>query len=255
LAVLEYHLSDGYSTTDGNGRWGYYCPGGGYIPNARFDGGDSVVGASSVAWALNQYKIKYNAALIYPSACTLSIFVDFDSTSRFLKVKSRVTKIDAFSNARLRYAIAQNKLTSTWSHVVRKMLPSYSGVVIPDTLSIGATFADSQSYTLLASWTPRNCNVVVFVQKDNSVLPKPVLRSTESGLFPTWVSGDANKDSIVGISDVIYLQNYLFLGTAAPKPLASGDPNYDCNVDIGDVIYLINYLFLNGPAPSKGCAW
>ena len=255
MAVLEYHLSDAYANTDGSGRWSYYCPGGGYIPNARFDGRDSVVGASSVAQALAAYRAKYNAALTYASACTLSIFVDFDSTTRFLKVKSRTTKIDAFSNTRLRYAIAQNKVTSTWSHVVRKMLPNYNGVVIPDTLSIGATFADSQSYTLSTSWTPRNCNVVVFVQIDNSVLPKPVLRSTESGLFPTWVYGDANKDGIADISDVVYLQNYLFLGTAAPKPLAGGDPNYDCNVDIADVIYLINYLFVNGPAPLKGCAW
>jgi hypothetical protein len=255
VAVLEYHLSDSYSTTDGNGRWSYYCPGGGYVPNARFDGGDSVVGSNdNVGWALSQYRNKYNVAMTYASACTLSIFVDFDSTSRFLKVKSRVTKVDAFSNSRLRYAIAQ-KVTSTWSHVVRKMLPNYTGVVIPDTLSIGATFADSQSYTLSTSWTPRNCNVVVFVQKDNSVLPKPVLRSTKSGLFPTWVSGDANEDSIVDISDVIYLQNYLFLGAASPKPLASGDINHDCNVDIADVIYLINYLFLNGPVPSRGCAW
>ncbi len=255
MAVLEYHLSDAYSTSDGNGRWGYYCPGGGYIPNARFDGRDTVVGATSVASALSQYKTKYNAALTYPSACSLSVFVDFDSTSRRLRVKTKVFKVDAFSNARLRYAIAQNKVTSTWSHVVRKMLPNYTGVVIPDTLSIGATFADSQSYTLSSSWTPRNCRVVVFVQIDNSVVPKPVLRSTESGLFPSWVFGDANGDSTVNAVDAVYLINYLFIDGPPPTPLATGDVNRDCMINASDVVYLINYLFIDGHPLLRGCIW
>jgi len=253
LAVLEYHIGDTYQNSDSVGRSNYYVIE--YYPNANFDGRDSVVGASSVAQALSQYKTKYNAALTYASACTLSIFVDFDSTTRFLKVKSRVTKVDAFSNARLRYAIAQNKLTSTWSHVVRKMLPNYNGVVIPDTLSIGATFADSQSYTLSASWTPRNCRVVVFVQTDDAGTVKPVLRSTESELFPWWVFGDANGDSTVDVLDVVHLINHLFVDGPPPNPMAPADVNRDCMVDAADVVYLINYLFIDGPAPQRGCIW
>jgi hypothetical protein len=253
LAVLEYHLSDSYANTDGNGRATFYAIE--YIPNANFDGRDSAVGASSVAQALSQYKAKYNTSMTYPSACTLSIFVDFDSTTRFLKVKSRVTKVDAFSNARLRYAIAQNKLTSTWSHVVRKMLPDYNGVVIPDTLSIGATFADSQSYTLSTSWTPRNCNVVVFVQRDDAGTVKPLLRSAKSGLFPSWAFGDANGDSVVDVVDAVYLINYLYVDGPPPNLMATADVNRDCMVDADDVVYLINYLFIDGPPPQRGCIW
>jgi len=246
-------LSDGYATADGNGRATYYSIE--YIPNANFDGRDSVVGASSVAQALSAYRTKYNAAMTLASACSLNIFVDFDSSSRKLRVKAKVFKVDAFSNARLRYAIAQNKITTTWSHVVRKMLPNYSGVVIPDTLSIGAMFADSQNYTLSSSWTPRNCNVVIFVQKDTAYTLKPVLRSAKSGLFPSWVFGDANGDSTVDVVDVVYLINYMFVDGPPPNPLASGDVNRDCIIDVSDVVYLTNYLFIDGPPPQRGCIW
>ena len=253
MAVLEYHLSDAYQNSDGLGRANYYVIE--YIPNANFDGQDSVVGAGSVGSALTQYKTKYNTAITRPSACTLSVFVDFDSTSRKLRVKAKVFKVDAFSSARLRYAIAQNKVTSTWSHVVRKMLPNYNGVVIPDTLSIGATFADSQNYTLSSSWTPRNCYVVIFVQRDDAGTLKPVLRSTKSGLFPNWVYGDANGDSTVDVVDVVHLINYLYVDGPPPNPLATADVNRDCVIDPADVVYLINYLFVDGPPPQRGCIW
>lgn len=263
MAILEYHLSDSYQNSDGVFRADYYAID--YIPNANFDGRDSVVGASSVAWALSQYRSKYNAAMTYPSPCSLNIFVDYDSTTRKLWVKARVTKVDAFSSARLRYAIAENYIPYTWGeppdtqqslrHVERKMLPNYGGKVIPDTLQIGSAFVDSQSYTLSSAWTPRNCYVVVFVQKDDAGTVKPVLRSTESELFSTWVFGDANGDSAVDINDVVYLTNYLFVDGPAPRPPASGDSNRDCIVNVLDIVYLINYVFVDGPAPLKGCAW
>ncbi len=66
-----------------------------------------------------------------------------------------------------------------------------------------------------------------------------------------FLRGDVNADGVIDIGDVIYLINYLFLGTSAPEPLAAGDVNCDGIVDIGDVIYLINYLF-TGTAPP-GC--
>ncbi len=69
-----------------------------------------------------------------------------------------------------------------------------------------------------------------------------------------WVPhlrGDANGDGVIDIGDVIYLINYLFLGTSPPEPLEVGDANCDGVVDIGDVIYLINYLFLSASPP--GC--
>lgn len=71
---------------------------------------------------------------------------------------------------------------------------------------------------------------------------------------PAYVAGDANRDEIVDIADVVHLINYLYRGGVAPDPLAAGDPNADCVVDIADVVYLINYLYRGGPAPQPGCA-
>ncbi len=64
------------------------------------------------------------------------------------------------------------------------------------------------------------------------------------------IRGDANGDKIINAGDVIYLINYLFLGTSPPTPITEvGDCNCDEIVDTGDVIFLINYLFLGTSEP------
>ncbi len=63
--------------------------------------------------------------------------------------------------------------------------------------------------------------------------------------------GDVNADFKVGVTDVVYLINYLLKSGPAPKALASGDVNCDVEVTISDIVYLINYLFKGGPKP--GC--
>lgn len=212
-----------------------------------------------------QYLSKYNIEMQSTSACTLSIFVNYNSTTRFLKIKARAAKVDTFSNAHLRYAIAENNIYTHWGgpppvpvldsiqNVVRRMLPDYNGIVIPDTLQTGHIFADSQTCTLPPEWDDENCYVVVFVQRDDS--PKPVLRSAKSKLFPGWTFGDANGDRVVDIGDVVYLITYLYRGGPPPKIMAAGDANADCTLDIGDVVYLITYLYRGGPVPKMGCAW
>jgi aminopeptidase N len=70
---------------------------------------------------------------------------------------------------------------------------------------------------------------------------------------PVYVSGDANHDGFVDISDVVYLIAYIFSGGSAPVPLQAGDANADCLVDISDVVYLISYIFSGGSAPLLGC--
>ncbi len=67
----------------------------------------------------------------------------------------------------------------------------------------------------------------------------------------TFMTGDANADRQINVSDVIYLINYLFKGGPAPVPMEAGDANCDTQKNVSDVIYLINYLFKGGPAP--GC--
>ncbi|MFH1335971.1 MAG: M14 family zinc carboxypeptidase [Candidatus Zixiibacteriota bacterium] len=66
-----------------------------------------------------------------------------------------------------------------------------------------------------------------------------------------FVRGDANGDSVITISDVVFLINFLYQGGTMPDPYASGDANNDGIIDLGDLVYLINYLFKGGPSPVK----
>jgi hypothetical protein len=255
IAILEYHLGDVFENTDAVERMMYYFGGSIPLPSAIFDGTRMVIGGDLETFS--SYLSAYQDEMLYASPGAINLVVDYDSTTRFLKVKSRATAIDTVSNAYLRYAVAESHIHHHWQldslhHVVRKMLPDYNGVAF--SINPGESFVDSQTYLLDSTWNDKNCYVVVFVQRDDA--DKPVLRSAKSGLFqiPTWVFGDANGDGSVDVSDIIYLMDYLFVPGPPPDPFSSGDPNYDCIVDISDAVYLINYFFVNGPAPLKGCA-
>jgi Right handed beta helix region len=64
--------------------------------------------------------------------------------------------------------------------------------------------------------------------------------------FRMSISGDANGDGDVTVSDIFYEINNLFAGGPAP---VAGDANGDGAVTVADVFYMINYLFAAGPPP------
>ncbi len=68
-----------------------------------------------------------------------------------------------------------------------------------------------------------------------------------------YTCGDADGNSIVNISDAVYLIAYIFGGGDAPNPVLAGDG--DCNgiVNISDAVYLIAYIFGGGDAPCAVC--
>ncbi len=69
------------------------------------------------------------------------------------------------------------------------------------------------------------------------------------GISKSFSRGDVNGDGEIDVADVVYLINYLFLGSSPPTPLEAGDVDCNGEVDVGDVIYLINYLFIGGSPP------
>jgi len=54
---------------------------------------------------------------------------------------------------------------------------------------------------------------------------------------------------------VEFMQYRFFVGGGPEPKLMScvGDCNGDTVVDVSDVVYLINYLFIHGPAPGGCC--
>jgi hypothetical protein len=70
--------------------------------------------------------------------------------------------------------------------------------------------------------------------------------------YVQFLRGDANKDGIVDIIDVVYLVNYVLKSGSAPVPIPQvGDVNCDGKVDIIDAVYLVNYLFRSGTPPCQ----
>ncbi len=73
------------------------------------------------------------------------------------------------------------------------------------------------------------------------------------GIDPQPVCGDADGNTLVTISDPVFLITYIFGGGPSPDPLSLGDA--DCNglVTISDAVYLITFIFGGGPAPCATC--
>ena len=65
------------------------------------------------------------------------------------------------------------------------------------------------------------------------------------------VSGDADGNGQITISDAVFLINYIFSGGPAPTPVLSGDADCSKLVTISDAVFLINYIFSGGPAPCR----
>ncbi len=64
-----------------------------------------------------------------------------------------------------------------------------------------------------------------------------------------YINGDANRDGIVNILDILYLIDYKFKGGPPPDPMGAGDNNCNQVVNIIDIVYLIDHKFKGGPEP------
>ena len=88
------------------------------------------------------------------------------------------------------------------------------------------------------------------VSRDGGQAVQPVLVVGGVNLLLAFIRGDANRDGLLDISDVILVLNYLFILGPVPPCEDSADSNNDGNIDLADTIWVLNYLFVGGPAPS-----
>lgn len=61
--------------------------------------------------------------------------------------------------------------------------------------------------------------------------------------------GNVDMDGSVGIADLTFLINYLFLNGPAPPCTGAGDVDGDGAINIADLTYLVDFLFRGGPPP------
>jgi hypothetical protein len=68
-----------------------------------------------------------------------------------------------------------------------------------------------------------------------------------------FVCGDLDGDSLVNITDVVFIIDRIFLGGPPPSDEKVGDVNCDDRLDISDAVYLIQYIFNGGPIACANC--
>jgi C1A family cysteine protease len=106
----------------------------------------------------------------------------------------------------------------------------YEGNVMVTARKVENAYAPPYAPTLITA-------KYAFVPSDNGL----------AGLYKP-MCGNANRDNVVSVSDVVYLVNYLFKG--GPKPfMYYANANGDNKISVTDVVYLINYLFKGGAKP------
>jgi hypothetical protein len=249
IAIIDYHVWDDLVMPEGDYRVSSYY-GIGAVPTAKFDGQYTVVDANPATFPV--YLANFRNRIAVTTPCSLSLAgTSFDPASRKLKIKAWIKAVDwaPFNSLRLRCAITESDIEyqgEIYNNVLRKLLPDVSGdsfrVVFP-----GETFIDSQICIIPSDWKAENLQVVVFAQYD---LTKKVAVSNS-----VWLNqiGDANRDAIVDIGDVMSLIQYFFHSRTLPPCLTCADVNSDCQIDFSDIVYLINYLFWGGEPPRLGC--
>jgi PKD repeat protein len=123
----------------------------------------------------------------------------------------------------------------------------------PDTGQTWYQIAGLLENTGFYAWSTTNVVDGIYVLKIDAIDQRGNVGTGYSnlvGIINNILRGDANRDGVIDISDVVYLLNYLFIHGPAPVPLAAGDATCDGLVDASDLVYLLNYLFASGPAPS-----
>jgi hypothetical protein len=256
VAIVSYHpsSSDPFYQYDAQVRsFTYYDVA--YYPTAVFNGGDDWVVGGGV-YAIDDYVERYDQWMARNAPGALSLKVDYDPVTRDGILIARFRLVDNIRDPdlHLRYVITESHIYHEWVYldslhlVVRDMLSGHDG--IPFSINSGQTFVDTQSFYIDPDWVASHCELVAFVQDDNN---RMVANSNLLPLYQIHVSGDANSDGVVTVSDAVFLTNYIFYGGVEPSPSASGDPNEDCLIDVQDIAYLIDYVLHEGPTPLRGC--
>jgi hypothetical protein len=66
---------------------------------------------------------------------------------------------------------------------------------------------------------------------------------------PWYICGDVDANSIVNVSDIIYLIQWMFGSGPPPAVYASANVNCSDPINVSDLVYLINFVFGDGEEP------
>jgi hypothetical protein len=125
------------------------------------------------------------------------------------------------------------------------------GCQVPARLIPDSGYAETQvQLDLFDLYLYQNKHIEISGIRDELCSCNPLISQSIQELPPlSYSCGDMNGDSLLGISDIIYLINYLLKSGNPPNPSWIGDCNLDRKISLSDIVWLINYLFKSGPSP------
>ncbi len=94
---------------------------------------------------------------------------------------------------------------------------------------------------------PYLCGIHPTTMKDTIFMEIPIIECCD-------LPGDANGDTEVGISDLTYFIDFMFV-PGSPPPICTEefDNNNDCDLGISDLTYFVDFMFVPGSPPPVDC--
>ncbi|MCF8307710.1 MAG: Omp28-related outer membrane protein, partial [Bacteroidales bacterium] len=171
VAVIEYHSGDSYENAASSGRISYY--GIEAFPTSIFDGVDVLEGGSQTNSLYDSYLPMYQDRKAIPSSFTIGVIGSEENMTDFdIEVNlEKVAETDA-GNIKLHAAVTESHIEESWygldevNFVERLMAPDYNGTAVDFSENDSQTV--NLSFSLEDEWVTDNCELVVFLQDDNS---------------------------------------------------------------------------------------
>lgn len=200
VAVIEYHSSDAFANSYSNARKSYYNITG--VPTAKFDGVLTVVGGNHTQSMYGSYLPKYNQRIAIPSSFSLSMSGYNNGLNYSVQVIADKVASYSGTNLVLHFALTESNISYNWqgqnhlNFVERLMAPDHNGT--PLNFSDKSSEIINLNFTIDNSWVVNNCEVVAFIQDNNTKEILQGIKSDLNNLAPPYAYGAAIKS----ISDV-----------------------------------------------------
>ncbi len=199
-AIIENHNGDPFATTDSDARNSYYSITG--YPTAWFDGSyDKVVGGSHTQSKYSAYKPIVDARIDMDSDFTLDIYGIDDGDDYTITIRIQDVGGYSGSNVKLRFALTESDIQYSWqgqtevNFVNRLMVPDHNGTDLSG-YDLSQITDIELDFTFNSSWDDENCELVAFLQDDDS---QEVLQSQKvalNSLLPLLAADFSADDTI-----------------------------------------------------------
>ncbi len=231
VGVIEYHNGDEYSNPASDARNSYYSVTG--YPTAHFDGVLSYVGGSHTESMYPNYLPLYQQRIAIQSSFTIGIYGEHTGSTYNITLQIHKAASTTSTNIKAHLVLTESDILCNWqgqtqlNFVERAMVPDYNGTSVDfsntDDITLELTF------TMDTDWATNNCELVAFLQDDNS---KECLQGAE-----------------VSIPDLQPLQATAGFSASTTNPCMSSSVQY--TDEAGGNIISWNWVFEGGnPATS-----